>query len=265
MSSNRKGRVPVRGVSYYYEVHGDGPPVLLLHGGLMSIDLLGPILPALAKSRQVIAVDQHGHGRTALGDRPLRLPDIADDLADVLSHLGVAQADVVGYSFGAAVALRLAIQHPARVRRLVLASTAFSRDGFLPDALVAAGQVGGHLVEAMKPSPMYRSYMAIAPDPSELPRLLDQMGETLRTPFDWSDEVRRLAMPVMLVYGDADTYRLEHIVEFYRLLGGGQRDAGWQREHVGTNRLAILPNVTHYEVFTSPALLPVIEPFLDGY
>ena len=116
----------------------------------------------------------------------------------------------------------------------------------------------------MKQTPLYRAYAAVAPKPDEFPRLLDRMGEWMRTPYDWTDEVKKLGCPVMLVYGDADMFRLEHIVRFYQLLGGGLQDAGWQREHMSRNRLAILPNVTHYEMAESPALVPTVLPFLDG-
>jgi pimeloyl-ACP methyl ester carboxylesterase len=111
---------------------------------------------------------------------------------------------------------------------------------------------------------MYTSYAAVAPNPAEFPKLLDRMGELMRTPYNWADDVKKLTMPVMLVYGDSDMMRPEHMVEFYKLLGGGLKDAGWMREHMSKNRLAILPDLTHYEVFMSPALVPTVLPFLDG-
>jgi pimeloyl-ACP methyl ester carboxylesterase len=260
----RSGYVEANGVHYYYEVHGQGEPLLLLHGGLGSIDMFGPLLPALAEGREVIAVDLHGHGRTRLGDRAIDYVDLGDDLAIVLSALGYDQVDVMGYSFGGGAALRIAVQHPTLVRRLVVVSAGFANDGYHPDLLPMQAQVGAAMAEAMKDTPMYRSYAAVAPDVAEFPRLLDNMGELMRTPFDWADDVRKLAMPVMLVYGDADMFRLDHIVAFYQLLGGGLRDAGWMREHMSTNRLAILPDLTHYEIFMAPQLVPAVLPFLDG-
>jgi pimeloyl-ACP methyl ester carboxylesterase len=260
----RGGYVEANGVHYYYEVHGQGEPLLLLHGGLGSIDMFGPLLPALAEGREVIGVDLHGHGRTRLGDRAIDYMDLGDDLAIVLSALGYDQVDVMGYSFGGGAALRLAVQHPALVRRLVVVSAGFARDGYHPDLLPMQAQVGAAMAEAMKDTPMYRSYAAVAPDVAEFPRLLDNMGDLLRTPFDWADDVRELAMPVMLVYGDSDMFRLEHIVAFYHLLGGGLRDAGWMREHMSTNRLAILPDLTHYEIFMAPQLVATVLPFLEG-
>jgi len=260
----KKGHVLANGVNYYYEIHGRGEPLLLLHGGLGSIDMFAPILPAFAKERQVIAVDLHGHGRTALGERPISLIDIGNDLAIVLKQLGYEKVDVLGYSFGGGAAFRLAVQHPTLVRRLAVASAPFARDGFFPEMLPLQAQVGAAMAESMKQTPMYISYAAVAPRPQDFPRLLDRMGELMRTPYDWSEDVKKLQMPVMLIYGDADMIRPEHIVRSYQLLGGGLKDAGWMREHMSKNRLAILPNLTHYEVFMSPLLPAVALPFLNG-
>jgi pimeloyl-ACP methyl ester carboxylesterase len=260
----RTGYVPANGVNYYYEIHGRGAPLLLLHGGLGSIDMFRPILPQLAKARQVIVVDLHGHGRTALGDRPISLIAIGDDLAAVLGKLGYDSVDVLGYSFGAGAAFRLAVQHPNLVRRLAVVSAPYAQDGFYPEMLPQQAAVGAAMADAMKQTPMYQSYVAVAPRPQDFPRLLDRMGEFMRTPYDWSEDVKKLKGPVLLVYGDHDMIRPEHIVRFYQLLGEGLRDAGWQREHMGPNRLAILPNLTHYEIFMSPALLTTVLPFLNG-
>ncbi len=261
----KTGRVPANGVDYYYEIHGAGEPLLLLHGGLGSIDMFGGnVLPALAKTRQVIAVDLHGHGRTTLGDRPIDLIDIGNDLAFVLDRLGFKQVDVAGYSFGGGAGLRLAIQHPNVVRRLTIISAPYAQSGFFPEMLPQQAAVGSAMAEQMKETPMYKSYVAVAPNPKDFPRLLDRMGELMRRPADWSEDVKKLSIPVMLVFGDADMIRPEHIVQFYQLLGGGLKDAGWQREHMSRARLAILPDVTHYEMFLSPALAPTILPFLDG-
>ncbi len=260
----RSGHVAANGVNYYYEIHGKGEPLLLLHGGLGSIELFEPGLPALAKSRRVIAVDLHGHGRTELGERPISIIAMGDDMAVILKSLGFGQVDVLGYSLGGGVGFRLAVQHPAMVRRLVLVSAGFAQDGFYPEMLPMQAQVGAAMAEQMKDTPMYKSYVARAPKPQDFPRLLDRMGELMRQPYDWSADVKKLEMPVMLVYGDSDMYRPEHIVRFYQLLGGGLRDAGWQREHMSRNRLAILPDRTHYDMFLAPALVPTVLPFLDS-
>src|SRR5438093_371469 len=263
-TASSTGYVLANGINYYYELHGRGEPLLLLHGGLGSIDMFEPGLPQLAQERQVIAVDLHGHGRTALGDRPISLIDMGDDMAVLLSQLGHEIVDVLGYSMGGGVGLRLAIQHPARVRRLALVSTGYAQDGFYPEMLPMQAQVGAAVAESMKETPMFLSYTAVAPRPDDFPKLLDRMGEWMREPYDWSEDVKRLTMPVMLVYGDSDMFRPEHMVRFYQLLGGGLKDAGWMRENMSKNRLAILPDVTHYDMFMAPQLVQAVLPFLDG-
>ena len=259
------GYVAANGVNYWFEVHGKGEPLLLLHGGLFSTGMFGPTLTKLAASRRVIGVDLHGHGHTALGARQkIDLVDIGRDLAVVVEKLGLRQVDVVGYSFGGGAALQLAFQHPELVRRLVVVSAPYAQNGFFAEMLPQQAAVSGKMADAMKETPMYTSYASIAPKPQEFPKLLDAMGELMRQPYDWSASVKQLSMPVMLVYGDADMIRPEHIVSFYQLLGGGQRDAGWTREHMSRNRLAILPNVTHYEMGTTPALASTVLSFLDA-
>ncbi len=260
----KSGRLMINGVNYYYEIHGQGEPLLLLHGGLGSIDMFGPVLPKLAEARQVIAVDLQGHGRTTLGNRPIKLVDIGDDLSALLTKLGYQQVDVFGYSFGGGAGLRLAIQHPAQVRRLAIMSAPFAQNGFYPEMLPQQAAVGAAMAPMMKDTPMYRSYAEVAPDPAEFPKLLDAMGAMMRTPYDWQDDVKKIKAPVMLIYGDSDMVRPEHIVEFYQLLGGGLRDAGWGRETMARNRLAIIPDATHYDIFLSPAVPGTVLPFLNG-
>jgi pimeloyl-ACP methyl ester carboxylesterase len=264
VQASKSGRVEVNGVNYYYEIQGSGEPLLLLHGGLGSIDMFRPILPKLTEHRQVIAVDLQGHGRTPLGRPGISPVDIGNDMGPLLTRLGYKQVDVFGYSFGGATALQLAIQHPDQVRRLALMSVGFAQNGFYPEMLPQQAAVGAAMAGAMKDTPMYRSYAEVAPDPTEFPKLLDAMGAMMRTNYDWSESVKGLKMPVLLVYGDSDMYRPEHIVQFYQLLGGGLKDAGWGREHMSRNRLAIIPDATHYDVFLSPALPGTILPFLDG-
>src|SRR6185503_19807046 len=213
----KNGNVTANGVSYYYEIHGKGEPLLLLHGGLGSIDMFRPALPTLAKNRRVIAVDLYGHGRTALTERPVSLVDMGDDMAVILKQLGIKQSDVLGYSLGGGVAFRLAVQHPELVRRLALVSAGYAQDGFYPEMLPMQAQVGAAMAEHMKDTPMYKSYVAVAPKPQDFPRLLDRMGELMRQPYDWSQDVKKLSMPVMIVFADSDMYRPEHIVSFYKL------------------------------------------------
>jgi pimeloyl-ACP methyl ester carboxylesterase len=260
----KTGHAAVNGVNYYYACYGTGEPLLLLHGGLGQIEMFGPNLTKLAQSRQVIGVDLQGHSRTALGERELSLVDMGNDMAGVLKKLGYDKVDVLGYSMGGGVAFQFAVQHPEMVRRLVLVSTPFSQDGFYPEMLPQQAAIGAAMAEQMNETPMYKSYAAIAPHPEEFPKLLDQMGAYMRKPYDWSKDVKELTMPVMLIYGDSDMFRPEHIVKFYQLLGGGLKDAGWQREHMSQNRLAILPNLTHYEMGLAPQLVDTALPFLNG-
>jgi len=265
--ANTTGRATLKGVDYHYDVRGQGEPLLLLHGGLGSSDMFEPLLPILGQGRQVIAVDLQGHGRSSLGNRPIRCEAIADDVAALLKRLGRAKVDVLGYSFGGCVGLRLAVQHPDLVRRLALVSTPFANDGWYAEMRAQQAQVSAAMAPMMKETPMYKSYVAVAPKPDEFPRLLDAMGEFMRTKYDWSADVQTLAklkMPVMLVYGDGDMVRPEHEIKFYQLLGGGLKDAGWNRESMPRNRLAILPDLTHYDIFTSPRLAETVRPFLDG-
>jgi pimeloyl-ACP methyl ester carboxylesterase len=255
--------IEANGIAYYYEIHGAGTPLLLLHGGLGSIEMFGPRLAELAAKHQVIAVDLLGHGRTALGTREIDLADIANDMDILLDKLGIPKADVFGYSMGAGVALRLAVQHPARVNRLVLLSCGFAQDGFYPEMLAMQAQLGSAALEMMKPTPMYQSYVKVAPHPEDFGRLLDAMGAWMRRPYNWSEDVKKVRATTLLVVGDSDMFRLEHVIEFYKLLGGGQRDAGWMREHIAKNRLAIIPDATHYDILESPLLLPTVERFLS--
>jgi pimeloyl-ACP methyl ester carboxylesterase len=260
----KSGYAEINGVKYYYEITGKGEPMLVLHGGLGSINMFGMALPALTEHRQIIAVDLHGHGRTQLGERDISYVDQGADMAALMKQLGYNQVDVMGYSFGGGVAFQFAVQAPAMVRRLVLVSTPYAQNGFFPEMLPQQAQVRAAMAPMMQDTPMYKTYMAVAPKPDEFPKLLDQMGALMRKPYDWSADVAKLTMPVMLVYGDSDMIRPEHIVAFYQLLGGGLKDAGWMREHMSKNRLAILPDVTHYEMAVSVQLPQTVLQFIDG-
>jgi pimeloyl-ACP methyl ester carboxylesterase len=258
------GYIEANGINYYYEIHGEGEPLLLLHGGLGSIDMFASILPILTQNRKVIGVDLQGHGRTELGNRSVSYIDMGDDMAVLLEELGYGQIDVLGYSMGGGVALRLAIQHPEIVRRLVPVSASFASDGFYPEIIQQQRQVNAEAAEAMINTPMYQSYKKVAPNPEDFPKLLDRLGELMHKSYDWTENIEQLKMPVMLIYGDSDMFRYEHIVEFYQLLGGGLKDAGWQREHMSQNRLAVLPNLTHYEIFMAPILAETALSFFNA-
>jgi len=258
------GYAPVNGLEFYYEIHGSGEPLVLLHGGLGVGSMFGDVLTSLSQSQQVIAVDLQAHGRTADIDRPLRYEHLADDVAALIKHLGLARANVMGYSLGGGVALRTAIQHPEVVKKLVLVSTPFKQSGWFPEILAGMKQMDGSGAEFMRGTPMYDSYMSVAPKPENFPTLLDKIGAMLGEPYDWSDEVAALTMPVLLVYGAADSVSPAHAAEFFALRGGGKRDAGWDGSGMSNSRRASLPASTHYTVFVSPALVPVVAPFLDA-
>ncbi len=257
----------VNGLSLYYEEHGDGDsastPLVLLHGGLGTGDMFGPVLTELTKHRRVITPDLQGHGRTADVGRPLRFETMADDIAGLITHLGLRQADVMGYSLGGGTALRLAIQHPDLVRRLVIVSQPAKRDGWYPEVRANFDQMGRHLAEPFKQSPMYAAYDKIAPRVEDWPVLLDKLGELTRRDYDWTDSIPAISAPVMLVFGDADSVRPDHIVEFYRLVGGGLRDGNWDGSTRPAARLAILPGRIHTDMFAAPELAAAVIPFLD--
>ncbi len=253
----------VNGLHLYYEIAGRGRPLILLHGGLGAIEMFGPNLAALAKGRQVIAVDLQGHGRTADIDRPFSLELMADDIAALIKHLGLGSADIMGYSLGGGVALQVAVRHPEVVRKLVLVSTPIRRSDFYPEILAQQGQIGPQTAEQMKGTPMYQLYASLAPRPEDFPRLLGKIGEFMAKDYDFSAQVRGITAPTLVVAGDADIFPPAHAVELFGLLGGGQRDGGWDGSGLGKSRLAILPGLTHYTIFSAPALGAAVIPFLD--
>ena len=253
----------VNGIKLYYEIQGSGKPLVLLHGGLGALEMFGPNLAALAKGRQVIGVDLQGHGRTADIDRPLSVQFMADDIAALIKHLGLQSADIMGYSLGGGVALQTAIRHPEVVNKLVVVSTPFRRNGFYPDILVQQGQVTAAAAEGMKQTPMYQMYASLAPRPQDWARLLGKIGDAMKVDFDLSEQIKGIKARTLIVAGDADIFPPAHAVEMFALLGGGQRDAGWDGSGRPKSRLAILPGVTHYTMGTEPAMAAVAILFLD--
>src|ERR1700682_5742553 len=184
----------VNGINLYYETHGAGRPLILLHGGLGAGEMFGPILPTLAERHQVITVDLQGHGRTADIDRPIDVRLMAGDIAALIDHLQLTAADVVGYSLGGGVALQTAAKHPAKVRRLVIVSANLRPDAIYPEMRWQQGQVSAAAAEFMKETPMYQLYQRVAPRPEDFPRLLTKIGQAMSVDFDFTEEVRGLHM-----------------------------------------------------------------------
>jgi pimeloyl-ACP methyl ester carboxylesterase len=254
----------VNGLEMYYEIHGKGQPLILLHGGLGTIGMFAQLLPALAEARQVIAVELQGHGHTADINRPLSFEQMADDVAALIKHCGLDHADILGYSLGGGVALQTAIRHPKVVRKLVIVSAPCKSDGWYPEVRVGMRSMNAEAAKAMIGSPMHQAYVSVAPKPEAWPKLVTKLGQLVGQDYDWSKDVAAIKAPAMIVVGDADAVRTTHAVEFFELLGGGKQDAGWDGSGMSSARLAILPGTTHYSIFFSPMLASTVMPFLDA-
>jgi pimeloyl-ACP methyl ester carboxylesterase len=255
----------VNGINLYFETHGAGPVMILVHGGLGSGEMFGPVLPLLAERHQVVAVDLQGHGRTADIDRPIDVRLMADDIAALIDYLGLHRPDLVGYSLGGGVALHTAAKYPSKVSRLVAASANIRPDAIYAEMRAQQGQVSAAAAEFMKDTPMYQLYQRVAPRPEDFPRLLDKIGESMSKDFDFTEEVRGLQVPTLIVAGDADMAPPSHYVEVFSLLDGGLRDGGWMNEGrpKGGHALAILPGLTHYNIVDSPLLAAATLAFID--
>jgi len=254
----------VNGIELAYQILGTGSPLVLLHGGFGSVEMFGPNVELLAAGHRVIGVDLQSHGRSPAADRPMHFERMADDVAALIKDLGLDRTAVMGFSLGGAVALRTAIQHPDLVERLVLVSAVFKRGGWHPEMTSGMDAMGPETAEPLKNSPMYADYLRIAPRKEDWPLLVTQLTTAMKINYDWSAEVPRLPMPVLIVAGDADGMPPSHAVEFFGLLGGGKRDANWDRSGMTHHRLAILPGLTHYDINVSPQLARAVIPFLDG-
>lgn len=259
------GYAPVNGLSMYYEVYGEGPPLLLLHGAYMTIDTLGPLLPGLANKRRVIAAEQQAHGHTADIDRPITYEQMADDTAALLEYLGIEQADVFGYSMGGGIALQLAIRHPAVVRKLVVASAGYTSDSMHAAALEMFPAITPELFAG---TPIEAAYLRNAPDPGDFPKLVEKLKQLDTTEFAWPvDDVRAIAAPTMIVLGDSDGVRLEHAVELFNLLGGGVMG---DLQGMPKSQLAVLPGTAHFMppgfglLDRADWLQALVTPFLDA-
>jgi pimeloyl-ACP methyl ester carboxylesterase len=258
-SAVETGYAAVNGLQMYYEIHGSGGvPLAVIHGSFGSTGMFADLVPALAATRQVIVMDQQAHGRTADIDRPLRFEQMADDTAALLRELGIEQADLFGYSMGASVALQMAVRHPDLVRKQVVASGFHHPDGYYPEALAGIQAI---TPEVFAGSPMEASYLQIAPNPDDFPRLIERVQEMARTFEGWpAAELEAIQAPTLIIVGDADVVRPEHAVELFRLLGGG---VPGDLTGLPTSQLAILPGTTHVGVmFRTDWLLSMVVPFL---
>jgi pimeloyl-ACP methyl ester carboxylesterase len=255
----------INGLHLYYEVHGSGRPMVLLHGGLASGEMFDPIITTLSEHHRVIVPDLQGHGRTADIDRPIDMRLMADDVAALIDHLGLETPDLVGYSLGGGVAFWTAVKYPDRVGRLVMASANIRRDAIPSEMLAQQEQVNADAAAFMRDTPMYQLYERVAPRPEDFGRLLDKIGDAMRDDFDFSEELRGIQVPTMIVCADADMAPPSHYVEAFKLLDGGLRDGGWMGEGrpKGGHALAVLPGLTHYDLGDSPLFATVTLDFLD--
>ena len=254
----------INGLNLYFEIYGLGKPLILLHGSFGVTGAFEKMLPPLAEKRQVIAIELQGHGHTADIDRPLSFEQMADDVAALIKHLRIERSDILGYSLGGGVALQTAIRHPDVVRKLVVVSAPCKSDGWYSGDLAGMRSMTVEVGKTWVGSPMHQAYAGVAPRPDDWPALVGKMGQLLSRDYDWSERVSALKSPVLIVVGDADGVRTAHAVEFFGLLGGGQRGANWDGSGRSNSRLAILPGATHYDILSSPALLAAAVPFLDA-
>jgi pimeloyl-ACP methyl ester carboxylesterase len=255
------GYASVNGLNLYYEIHGTGgQPLVLLHGAYMSIDAFGTLLPSLAATRQVIAAEMQGHGRTADIDRPLSYEQMADDIAALLAELGIASVDVFGYSMGGGIALQVAIRHPQLVRKLVVASATYNSEGMYPELLALFDTI---TPESFADTPMESEYQRLAPNPDDFPTLVAKLTELDKQIQDWpAEDIQSIKAPTMLIVGDSDVVRPEHALAMFRLLGGG---VCGDLSGLPNARLAVLPGTTHVGVIEQiDLLLAMIPPFLDA-
>lgn len=261
MNPTKSGYADVNGIKLYHEIHGEGEPLVLIHGGLTTIGEMQGWVEPLAKTWQVIAVEMQGHGRTADTDRPMSFTTMGDDITALLDHLKIPKADLVGHSFGGASAIRAAIQHPEKVRRLVVISSPYARSGWYPEAQRGMSQVGAAMAENMMQTPTGR-FSKGWPEPKRFPQFLDKMGKIMTEDYDWSADIAKLPMPALLVFADNDSVSQKHVAEFFALLGGGVKEPGWLNTQLSKSRLAVVPGYTHYNFITSAEVPQLVGKFL---
>jgi pimeloyl-ACP methyl ester carboxylesterase len=261
MNPMRTGYADANGINLYYEIHGQGDPLVLIHGGLTTIGEMRAWVQPLSAMRQVIAVEMQGHGHTPDTDRPMRFSLLAEDIVALLDHLEIPRADVAGHSFGAATAIRVAIQSPDRVRRLMVISSPHAKSCWYPEAQRGMSQVGASMANAMLQTPTGKLSQQW-PEPQRFPGFLDKLGKLLSEDYDWSAEISALPMPVLLVFADNDSVPQRQIAEFFALLGGGLKEPGWMNTKLSKSRLAVVPGYSHYNLVSSPEVPQIVEKFL---
>src|SRR5262245_25056 len=255
------GYAPVNGLKMYYEVHGSGDPVVLLHGSFMTItnNWTGWI-GELSKTRKVIAIELQGHGRTADIKRDFSYENLADDVAALLDHLKIPSADLIGYSLGGGVAMQCAIRHPEKVRKVVSISAVFRLDGLVKEALDAFPQL---TAAKFKGSPIETEYKKLSPTPNAFPNFVKRVVAISLKPYDFGAErLKATKAPMFFIHGDADGVRLEYIAEMFRLKGG---EIFGDLRPRSASRLAILPDTTHVTLMERmPVIVPMVNDFLDA-
>lgn len=257
----QKGYAPLNGIEMYYEIHGEGEPLVLIHGGLTTIDEMQGWVQPLANKWRVIAMEMQGHGRTADTDRPMNFTTMGDDIAALLDHLKIPSAHLVGHSFGGASAIRTSIQHPERVRRLVVISSPHARSGWFPEAQRGMSGVGAAMAENIIEMPTGKLSKQW-PEPDRFPRFLDKFGKMMSEDYDWSADIAKLKMQVLLVFADNDSISQKQVAEFFALLGGGVKEPGWVNTRLSKSRLAVVPGYSHYNLLASPEVPQIVEKFL---
>lgn len=250
----------VNGLNMYYEVYGNGKPIVLLHGSFMNIPLnWSHIIPLLAKDRKVIVTELQAHGRTKDISREFSYEGMADDVSGLLKHLKIDSADILGYSMGGGVAFQLAIRHPAQVRRLVVLSGAYAHDGWLPDVEASFATFTPEMFEG---TPIQKQYDSLGNDPAKFPEFVRKVISIDLKPYDWSKDVQKIQAPIFMAIGDADGLRYEHALELFRAKGGGKMG---DIHGLPKSRLAIIPGTTHIGMIQRTGwLIPMITDFLDS-
>ena len=255
------GYAPVNGLKMYYEIHGSGEPVVLLHGAFMAItDDWSVWISELSKTRKVIAIEMQGHGRTADTGRDFTYDNLADDVAALLDYLKIPSADVIGYSLGGGVALNCAIRHPDKVRKVVSISAVFRHDGWTKEGLDAFPHL---TAEAFKGTPIEADYKRLSPTPNEFPNFVRRVISVDLKPHDFgADKLKATKAPMFFIHGDADGVRLDYIAETFRLKGG---EVHGDMRPRSASRLAVLPNTTHVTLMNQvTTIVPMVNDFLDA-